>query len=168
MAKLCAVPRGAPSAAESCVLSADSSHCTQMPFLPQVIDKLAEDIVKPRSPLSSAMVMLAVVETASWCVRAKGAMTCYRAQGRHCRASGSPVVHVKKETPFIPCHADKRHTPKTRSLSEAHLLAVCGGEMEKEMLIAVGKWCTQCSSPPMLLLPSVSKANTSSTGHSPL
>lgn len=161
MAKLCAVPRGAPSAAESCVLRAASSHCTQMPFLSQTIDKLAEDIVKPRSPLSSVMVMLAVVETASWCVRAKGAMTC-------CRATGSPVVRVKKETLFIPCHADKRHTPKTRSLSEAHLLAVCGGEMEKEMLTAVGKWCTQCSPPPMLLLPSVSKANTSSTGHSPL
>lgn len=76
--------------------------------------------------------------------------------------------YVEKKAPFILCLVDKKHPPKMQSLSKAHLLIVCGGEMEEEILTAVGKQCALSSTPVRLLPPSSSKAGTSSIGHSPL
>lgn len=141
-AKLCALPRvqGALGAAESCVLSTASSHCTRVSFLSpdhtQACGRHCETKLTlafgdgyAGSGRNSVMV----------CKREeKRAMPCCRAQGRHYRATASPMVHVKKEAPFI-CCGQETCSLKTQCLSEAHLLTVCEGETEEEMLTAVGK-----------------------------
>lgn len=47
--------------------------------------------------------------------------------------------YLEKKELCILCLVAKRHPPKMQSLSEAHLFMVCVGEMEEEILTAVGK-----------------------------
>jgi len=88
----------------------------------------------------------------------KRAMSSCRARGDTREQEEAPWYLSKRKHRLALALQTTDMTPKTQPLGEAHPLTVCGGETEQEMLAAVGKWCTLPSSPPTLLLPSVSKA----------